>query len=58
MPSHHLSTSHTSAKMFNEMDLTQSTASALLTSSNHCSTCDARIARISMYTDVYPCYLI
>ena len=35
MPSHDLSTSHTSAKMFGEIALSLSTASTLLTSANH-----------------------
>ena len=56
MLSHNLSTSHTSAKTFNEMDLLLSTASALLISCNHCSTRAARVARISIERSAYACH--
>jgi len=48
MPSHHLSASHTFAKMLNEMGLSLSTALTLLISGNHRSAHDACVAHISI----------
>ena len=46
-----------SSKMFDEILLSLSTASALLISGNQCSACDARVAFISMFRRDYACHL-